>query len=351
MKNIICTLLFFFPLLLWGQDTEIKRINLRQGLSNNFIRGITQDTRGFLWFATEEGLSKLEGTKFKIFLKDEEQPEESINANELNCVYADRNDPFIWIGTQREGLCYYNYQTNEFTSFRNNPADPNSLVTNDITSIIPAEDGNLWISTYHRGVEYLDKNTGRFTHYNSNTIKDMPDNVWVTASGANGELYVGHLKQGFTILSPKSGQVRNFRHIEGDRNSLPGNEVVSIFKDSNENLWIGTDKGLALYNPETEDFTNFRNIPGVPATLGNGYIFGICQLGDNLWMGTEYDGVYYFSIRQRSFMSSEPLRFHHLSPGDEGDQLSGSNVPCIYPDSYGNLWFGTWGDRHQFPKS
>lgn len=348
MKNIIWILFCLLPSLIWGQNTNIKRIDLQQGLSNNFIRGITQDPRGFLWFATEEGLSKLEGTKFRTFLKDEEHPDNSINANELNCVYADQDDPLIWIGTQREGLCSYNYLTDEFTSYRNDPNDPNSLITNDITSITPSSDGNLWLSTYHRGVEYFDKATGKFTHYNSNTVKGMPDNVWIITNGTNGELYVGHLNQGFTILFPNNKQIRNFRHKKEDKNSLPGNEVVSIFKDNNGNLWIGTDKGLALYNPEKENFINFRDIPGAPASLGTGYIFSIRQLGDNLWMGTEEDGVYYFSVKQRAFMSSEPLVFNHLSAGDENNQLSCPNVPCIYPDSYNNLWFGMWGTGINF---
>lgn len=348
MRHIICILVFLFPIIIYSQDIEIKRVNLRQGLSNSFIKGITQDTRGFLWFATEEGLSKLEGDQFKVFLRDEVHPEKSINANELNCVYADKDEPLIWIGTQREGLCSYNYLTDEFTSYRNNPDDPNSLITNDITSVIPAPDGNLWFSTFHRGVEYLDKKTGRFTHYNSNTVDGMPNHVWVIANGTNGDLYIGHCNQGFTILSTRTKQCRNFRHKEGDKYSLAGNEVTSIFRDSNGNTWIGTNKGLSLYNPESENFINFRDIPGVPSSLGNGYIFSICQQGDNLWMGTEDDGVYYFNFKQRSFMSSEPLKFNHLLQGDENYQLSSSNVLCIYPDSYNNIWFGTWGGGLNF---
>lgn len=348
MKNTISLLFLLLPLLLWGQNTEVKRIDLRQRLSNNFIKGITQDPKGFLWFATEEGLSKLEGAKFRTFLKDEDHPEKSINANELNCVYADEDDPFIWIGTQRDGLCCYNYLTDMFTAYRNKPEETNSLITNDVTSIIPADDGNLWISTYHRGVEYLNKKTGEFTHYNSNTVKGMPDNVWILANGTDGELFIGHLNQGFSILFPNNKQIRNFRHKEGDKNSLPGNEVVSIFKDSNDNLWIGTDKGLSLYNPEKDNFINFRDIPGVPVSLASSYVFSICQVGDNLWMGTEEDGVYYFSIKQRAFMSSEPLMFNHLSSGDENNQLSGPNVPCIYPDSYNNVWLGMWGTGINF---
>ena len=60
MKYIICFFIILLPLLVWGKNIEVNRVGLRQGLSNNFIEGITQDSRGFLWFATEEGLSNLE---------------------------------------------------------------------------------------------------------------------------------------------------------------------------------------------------------------------------------------------------------------------------------------------------
>lgn len=348
MKNIICCLFLLLPLSIWGHDFEIKRLGRQQGLSNNYIKGITQDARGFLWFATEEGLSCLEGNTIKVFLKNELHPEKGLSANELNCVYADPQDPVIWIGTQRAGLCAYNYLTNEFTTYYGNSQDPYSLSANGITAITPARDGNLWIATYGEGVNYLDKKTHRFTRYNAETIQGLSNLVWTVEEGENGELYIGHVEHGLSILSPATKQCRNFTHNENDPNSLPHNEVSSICKDKNGNLWIGTRAGIALFHPEKENFINFRNISGVPASVSRNYIPYIYQAGDNLWLATEDDGIYVLNLQQHSLLSSQSLQLKHLEYGSEHTQLSCPNIWRIFQDSYQNIWIGTWGTGVNF---
>ncbi len=348
MRNIICYLFLLLPLSIWAQNSEIKRLGRQQGLSNNYIKDISQDSRGFLWFATEEGLSCLEGSNIKVFLKNELHPEKGLSANELNCVYADQHDPIIWIGTQRAGLCAYNYITNEFTSYYPKRDDPHSLSTTGITAISPAQDGNLWIATYGGGINFLDKSTGQFTRYNAETVQGISNLAWTVKEGVNGELYIGHVDHGFSILSPATRQYRNFTYDENDPNSLPHPEVSSICKDKNGNLWIGTRAGLALYNPEEENFITFRDIPGVPASVSRNYIPYICQVGDDLWLATEDDGIYLLNLQQHSLLSSKSLHLKHLNYGSENTQLSCPNIHCIFQDSYQNVWIGTWGTGVNF---
>lgn len=170
MKKHI-TSIFFLCLLsvsqLIAQSHSIKRLGIEQGLSNNYVISIAQDKQGFLWFATEEGLNKFDGTRFMTYYKNDlSQSSQGITGNELNRVYADNKRPIIWIATQRDGLNAYNYNKQVFTAYSHNPDDPHSLITNDVTDIAPSaqhEDG-LWISTYYRGIEYLDINSGQFTH-------------------------------------------------------------------------------------------------------------------------------------------------------------------------------------------
>lgn len=151
-----------------AQPYIIKRLGIEQGLSNNYVVGITQDKQGFLWFATEEGLNKFDGTRFITYYKnDPSNNTQSITGNELNQVYADPKRPIIWIATQRDGLNAYNYHSQTFTAYQNDPQNPNSLITNDVTDIVSAQNTDgLWICTYYRGIEYLDIATGKFTHYN-----------------------------------------------------------------------------------------------------------------------------------------------------------------------------------------
>lgn len=348
MKNTIYFLFLLFPLSIWGQDFEIKKLGRQQGLSNNYIKDITQDTRGFLWFATEEGLSCLEGNNIKVFLKDELNPEKGLNANELNCVYADQNDPLIWIGTQRAGLCSYNYRTNHFTSYSPDSNDPHSLSFSGVTAIAPAQDGNLWIATYNGGVDYLNKKTNQFTHYNWETVKGLSNMIWTVLDGQNGELYIGHVNSGFSILNVATKQLRRFTHDNTDKTSLPHNEVSSICKDKNGNLWIGTRGGLVLYNPDKENFITFKDVPGVPVSVSSNYIPHICQAGDNLWLATEDDGIYLLNLAQHSLLTSNPLNLKHLGHGSESTQLSCPNISQIFQDSYDNVWIGTWGTGVNF---
>lgn len=228
MKKHI-TSIFFLCLLsvsqLIAQSHSIKRLGIEQGLSNNYVISIAQDKQGFLWFATEEGLNKFDGTRFMTYYKNDlSQSSQGITGNELNRVYADNKRPIIWIATQRDGLNAYNYNKQVFTAYSHNPDDPHSLITNDVTDIAPSaqhEDG-LWISTYYRGIEYLDINSGQFTHYNKNTVPALScEQTWTVLDGGDGNLYIGHVGHGFSILSLKDKSVKTSRIIRTTRRACP----------------------------------------------------------------------------------------------------------------------------------
>ena len=139
MKRHIASILFLFLLSVYqsaAQTYSVKRLGIEQGLSNNYVVSITQDKQGFLWFATEEGLNKFDGTHFITYYKNApSQNSQGITGNELNRVYADTKRPVIWIATQRDGLNAYNYDKQVFTPYLHNPEDPHSLITNDVTDI------------------------------------------------------------------------------------------------------------------------------------------------------------------------------------------------------------------------
>lgn len=94
-RHIIFILLFLlssFQLAVYPYT--VKRLNIEQGLSNNYVVSIAQDRQGFLWFATEEGLNKFDGTRFITYYKNDlAQNRQGITGNELNHVYADSKRP------------------------------------------------------------------------------------------------------------------------------------------------------------------------------------------------------------------------------------------------------------------
>lgn len=345
MKRNCLLLLIFLPVLAFVQPYAVKQLSMEKGLSNNFVVSIAQDKAGFLWFATEEGLNRFDGSRFISYYK-EEGTQRGITGNELNCLLDDPVDSILWIGTQRSGLNAYDYIHDTFRFYLHDPKDSYSLVTNDITNIQPALDGNLWITTYWKGIDYFNKKTQQFIHYNQQTVVGLASNhIWSVIDGGSGILYVGHVHEGFSILNTNERRARNFRHNPLLRNSLPGNDVHCVYKDKIGNIWVGTDKGLALFDPVSENFISFAHSSG---TLSNS-IFDIRQFEDSkLWVATEFGGIAILDLSQHLFLLPQQIRFQYIKEGDDKYSLASPSVRCIYQDSYKNIWAGLWGGGVNF---
>ena len=329
MRKIFVLWLLLLSVVSLAQPYSVKQLGIEKGLSNNYVVSIAQDKQGFLWFATEEGLNKFDGTRFITYLKNEDLTRQGITGNELNCLLDDPQDSILWIGTQRAGLNAYDYVNNTFLCYRHDGENPESLITDDVTKIVAATDGNLWITTYWRGVDYFDKKAGKFIHYNTQTVPGLAsDNIWSVVDGGDGKLYMGHVHHGFSVLSLKDKKVKNFMHDPEDPVSLPGNGVTCIYKDLSGNIWLGTDRGLALFNPEAENFIHFHHSEdGVPHT-----VFDIRQFdGNKLWIAMEFGGIAILDLTQRDEYS-----------------LSNSTVRCLFQDSFKNVWAGMWGGGINF---
>lgn len=346
MRKIFVLWLLLLPVVSLAQPYTVKQLGIEKGLSNNYVVSIAQDKQGFLWFATEEGLNKFDGTRFITYLKNEDLTRQGITGNELNCLLDDPQDSILWIGTQRAGLNAYDYVNNTFFCYRHDDENPESLITDDVTKIVAATDGNLWITTYWRGVDYFDKKAGKFIHYNTQTVPGLAsDNIWSVVDGGDGKLYMGHVHHGFSVLSLKDKKVKNFMHDPEDPVSLPGNGVTCIYKDLSGNIWLGTDRGLALFNPEAENFIHFHHSEdGVPHT-----VFDIRQFdGNKLWIAMEFGGIAILDLTQRMFLSPDQVRFQYIKEGDDEYSLSNSTVRCLFQDSFKNVWAGMWGGGINF---
>lgn len=359
MKKHIASTLFLSLLSilqLTAQSHSVKKLGIEQGLSNNYVVSITQDKQGFLWFATEEGLNKFDGTRFITYYKNDlSHNNQGITGNELNRVYADSKRPIIWIATQRDGLNAYNYDEQTFTAYQHNPENPHSLITNDVTDISPStqNDDGLWVSTYYRGIEYLNINNGQFTHYNRSTVPSLPSNqTWTVLDGGDNNLYIGHVGSGFSIFSLKDKSVKNFQNETGNPTSLPGNDVFCIIKDANGNIWLGTNNGLALYNAANDNFITFRNNKNDKYATLCSRILSIRQLKDNrLWIASELNGIAILNLKQGMFLSPEELSIEYIQEGDDSRSLSNASARCIFQDSFDNIWIGTWGGGINFISS
>ena len=116
--------LFFSPAKAQLTDVNFDHILSDKGLSQNTIHCIIQDSKGFMWFATEDGLDKYDGYNFTIY-KNNPLDKNSISDNFIWTIYEDKSGT-IWVGTNSGGLCRFNRNTEEFTKYKHDRNNPNS---------------------------------------------------------------------------------------------------------------------------------------------------------------------------------------------------------------------------------
>lgn len=324
--------LVFAHFQVWGHT--IKRLNVTSGLSSDYVLSMAQDKYGFVWLATEEGLDRFDGSSFLTYYK--KNTKNSLVANALNVVCDDPKEKIMWIGSQREGLQAYNYDTDQFTTYRKDKKNPNSLYSNDVTDIKPAYDGGLWITTYWYGIDHFDLKTNKFTHYDYTHIKGVPQsfNDCICDLGG-GIIAVGHIHGGLTLIDTKNRNSHTFVEDPSNPTSIMGNDVMCVYQDNNGNIWVGTNKGLNLFDRSKGEFVHYIDGGKLSRT-----IFDIKQVSDGkLWICTEQGGV---AIMKPGLTLGLPssASFQYLNEGYYDNDLSGNTIRCVVEDKFHNVWLG-----------
>lgn len=345
MKKIFLILLalsIISPLM--AQKYTISHLGMAESLSSNYVVNMAQDKYGYLWFATEEGLNRFDGSQFFTYYNISNN-KHSISSNELNCILDDPQHPWLWIGTKNDGLNCLNYASDQFTCYKHDTNNSKSISTNDITHIAPATDGNIWITTYWEGMEYLNTKQKTFTHYNKNNVKGMPDGqLWCATDLGYGIIMAGHVKAGVSIIDTHNRIARNYQHSDNNPNTLSCNEVNCIYRDHNGTIWIGTSRGLDIF-----DQMNQRFIHVAEDVLKGFRIYDIKQLSDgNIYIATEAKGIAIIELNKKPFSASKHFTCTVLQEGKTKYNLSGNSVRCLLEDKYNNIWAGLYGNGINF---
>lgn len=361
------------------RSTRFQHLTIDDGLPQNMVDDILQDSHGFLWFGTWNGLCRYDGYTFEVF--DNQNPKGS--AIRDNFIYALLEDNYgnIWIGTN-QGLQLYLHRKGKFSFI--NEKHSKDLEEANIRSLALTTEGNLVVASadgvllfkiinetgeieliqkYGLGV---DNKSIRGTAVNTVAI-DVANNIWV---GANS---------GITVIPPKAADFQYYSLAPF--NGLSSNQVLSIFESKEREIWVGTEYGLnklnritndfqqfvsdgddglihntimdliednsgnlliatlggfSVMNKKTYEFTNYRNEYNVKHSLSNDFVN--CLLLDdknNVWIGTERGGVNFYNTNQNVV---EHFEYHP----DNANSLSYSTVNSVYKDK-GILWIGTAG--------
>jgi serine phosphatase RsbU (regulator of sigma subunit)/ligand-binding sensor domain-containing protein len=318
-------------------DIKFDHITIREGLSQSSVRSILQDRRGFMWFATVDGLNRYDGYSFKVH-KPDPNDANTLSSPFLRAMIED-DDGILWIGTNGGGLNKYNPLTERFTRYRHNPLDPDSISNNYVWMVYEDPSHNIWLGTDGGGLNKFNRETETFTHYrydpeNPNTLSH--DRVLSICRDRFGMLWIGTRGGGLNRFDPVSEHFTRFKYDPHDPGSLSHNDVWAILEDRSGTLWICTDGGgLNKYDRKNNRFINYRHDPDNSDSLGDDKLLSIYQDRDGaLWIGTNGSGLDKFDAGAGIFT-------HYRHEYDKPYSLSDNYIHSIYEDKSGVLWFGT----------
>ena len=138
----------------WNQSIRFERISLEEGLSQNTVSWIFQDSMGFMWFCTQDGLNKYDGYNITVYRHDPDSPH-SLSNNWVHVICEGRLGE-IWIGTEGGGLNKFDPKTETFSHYKHDPQNPNSLSKDVVLCITEDRSGILWIGTEGGGLNKFD---------------------------------------------------------------------------------------------------------------------------------------------------------------------------------------------------
>ena len=324
-----------------AQPYTLRHLGIEDGLSNNYVTNIIQDSLGCIWIATEAGLNRFNGKDFTVY----NTHNSNIAGDALTRLLYDREENKLWVGT-KTGISLLDCKTQEFE--HSTPLDSIDM-NNNIVSISPAADGGIWIANHYGKIVHYNKKKGKATSFSGDNIKGLPHSHWTVFDNGKGQLYVGHAGDGMSIIDLKSGGLKRYQNDPHNPKSLPGSSVYSICIDHLENIWIGTNQGLALYNPVTEDFQIFRYNPAVPTSLISDHVYEIKEMQDNrLWIATDIGGISILDLRNITFMNPKDLKFQNITNTYDKQGLSSGNIRSLFQDSFGNIWIGNYSSGVDF---
>ena len=384
---------FYFTIILlvgWisnglGQPADNLRfdnISVDEGLSQSTGRVVIQDSKGFIWIGTQDGLNKYDGQSFTIYNNDPLDTN-SMSDNFIQDITEDE-EGILWIGYNTGGMDRFDPNSEIFTHYKNRPGDTTSLSHNFINHIYIDRDGTMWVGTAN-GLNIFDRHNGTFQRIPlagladnmpviSCLYEDRQDNFWIGTNAfglfhydrANGRIlnqywndssasslssnaiqgvledgygdfWVATGNRGLNRLDRETGHVDMFLSDPDDVGSISDNFLFKILETDFEAkiLWIGTQNGgLNRFNRDTETFTSYQNDPDDPFSISNNIVFSLTASTDGtMWIGTGGGGINKFPLRKPKFQ-------HYKYPGN----VQANFIWEIFEDGLGKVWIGTAGN-------
>lgn len=315
-----------------AETFRFRHYKVEDGLPSNTVRSLTQDSFGFMWFGTENGLSRFDGYTFKNF-SYVSGDSTSIGSNYIYSFYEDTEQK-LWVGTNN-GVYIYDPELEQFSSFTKMTKE-NTKIESHITGILADQNGNIWFSSLTQGIFLYDRQADVLSQYlqgsgngelSTNSISDLyidsSNRLWVVPRINSGVL---------NYYVPDTDSFVNFQMRDTQNNPVDIG-AYTITEDSDHTLWVGTwESGLCKLNRETGYIETFLK-PGTPE--GISHIHHIIEYSPGTLLISSDDGlsIFYTHTLESELISTSELK---------GSTLSNKFVYQIHKDNEGGLWLGTY---------
>ena len=334
LQLLIVAILLCFNLSAVSQQNSEKfnHYTTDNGLSQNRVTSILQDSKGFMWFGTEDGLNRFDGYNFKVFKNDPDNSSTLVN-NFITDILEDRSGNFF-VAT-RLGLHKFNRDKNSFTRY-----NLEGFILNDI---FEDRGGNIWLGTSKglysvnikngkcRLVEKKDKKNSVGDKEIRRIAEDLDGNLWLAT------------KDGLDRFNYKTSSLIHYRHDPKNKASISGNDLRTIYADKSGNIWIGTyGNGLCRYIKKSDSFKTYRHNPNDIKSISLDVILSLAENdGGNLWIGTQNGGISIYNPPKDNF-------YNLVSDPYDLKSLNSTSIHSIYRDNSGNMWVGTYAGGVNF---
>jgi len=337
---IFLIILFISSFSISAQNINFKHLTIQDGLSQSTINCIFQDSKGYMWIGTQDGLNKYDGYDFTIY-KENPIDTNSISHNWIWNIFED-NQMNLWIATWN-GLTKYKPDANLFIRYFSDTTKTNSISGERPTSICQDKQGNIWIGTWGGGINKYIYSEDRFISYQHNpkNVNSIPNNfVRSVYNDIDNTIWVGTWEGLSKLQSTSNNTVKITNFINNSKNleNTGHNRITSILRDKSGVLWIGTlGGGLKKFNEVENEFVTITNISNNSLSINHNDVSAIYEdKSQNLWIGTIGGGLNKLDRERKNII-------YYKHQPDNSLSLSSDKIFSIYEDNSGLMWIGSNG--------
>ena len=316
-------------------ELVLEHLTTADGLPQGSVYSTLQDSQGFIWLATEDGLVRFDGHELLRYAYSPGN-RTGLPGNFIYQIVEDAHQD-LWLAVKNSGIAHWHRASDTFTVYRHDPRDPTSLASDDVRTVLVDPKGLVWVGTDGAGVDVLDPATGRFQHLRhaaGNPASLIDDRINKIELDRSGTIWVS-TQVGLDRWQPNGHRFIHLRHVAGDATSLSGNWTTHVLEDRSGAFWVTSfDGGLDRMDRSGHIQAVYRHDPKDPASLASDEVHAILEdQAGHLWVGT---------AAGLDLLDRATNHFLHYQYDPKDDRtLRDSDILSLYEDKSGLVWIGT----------